>query len=52
MHKKFTLDNVFFKYQIFSFFLIVQKMITSYAEICRVGGLEADFQQVLFDQFS
>ena len=27
-------------------------MEASYAEICRVGNLEADFQQVLLDQLS
>ena len=36
--------------QIFSLFPIV-KMNANFAEICRVGNLEADFQQVLLVQF-
>ena len=38
------------KNQIFSLFLIV-KMNANYAEICRVGNLEADLEQVPFVQF-
>ena len=41
---------VFKKTQIFSLFPIV-KMNADYAEICGVGNLEADFQQVLLVQF-
>ena len=40
----------FFLNQIFSLFLIV-KINANYAEICRVGNLEADFQQVLLVHF-
>ena len=38
------------KNQIFSLFPIV-KMNANYAEKCRVGNLEVDFQQVLLVQF-
>ena len=49
--KKFILVIVvFFLNQIFSLFPIV-KMNSNYAEICRVGNLEADFQQVLLVHF-
>ena len=41
MHKKFYSSHCFLKNQIFSL----------YAEICRVGNLEADFQQILLVQF-
>ena len=44
--KSFILVNVFLKNQRFSLFPIV-KMNVNYAEICREGNLEADFQQVL-----
>ena len=44
MHKKFS-SHWFLKNQVFSLFPIV-KMSANYAEICRVGNLEADFQQV------
>ena len=43
MHRMFILVTVFFN-QIFSLFSIV-KMNTNYAVICRVGNLEADFQE-------
>ena len=49
--KSFILVNVcFLKNQIFSLFPIV-KMNANYSEICRVGNLEADFQQILPVQF-
>ena len=48
--KKFYSSQCFSKYQIFSLFPIV-KMNTNSAEICRVGYLEADFQQVLLVHF-
>ena len=41
---------VFVKNKIFSLFTIV-KMNANYAEICRVGNFEADFQQVTLVQF-
>ena len=41
---------VFKKIKYFHFFPIV-KMTANYAEICRVGNLESDFQQVLLVQF-
>ena len=50
MHKKFYSSHWFLKNQIFSLFLIV-KMNANYAEICRVGNLKADFEQVPFVQF-
>ena len=50
MCKKFYSGQCFFKNPIFSLFPIV-KMNENYAEICRVGNLEADFQQVLLVQF-
>ena len=50
MHKKFYSSHWFLKYQVFSLFPIV-KMNANYAEICRVGNLEADFQQVPLAQF-
>ena len=50
MHKKFYSSQWFLKNQIFSLFPIV-KMDVNYAEICWVGNLEADFQQVLLVQF-
>ena len=43
MHKKFYCGHWFLKNEIVSLFLIV-KMNANYAEICRVGNLEADFQ--------
>ena len=45
MHKKFYSSHWFLKNQVFSLFPMV-KMNANYAEICRVGNLEADFQQV------
>ena len=50
MHKKFYSSHCFLKNQVFSLFPIV-KMNANYAEICRVGNLEADFQQVPLVQF-
>ena len=51
MHKNFYSGQCFFfKNQIFSLFPIV-KMNANYAEICREGNLEADFQQVLHVHF-
>ena len=49
MYKKFYSKHCFLKNQI-SLFPIV-KMNANYAEICRVGNLEADFQQVLLVRF-
>ena len=46
MHKKFYSSHWFLNNQIFSLFPIV-KTNANYAEICRVGNLEAEFQQVL-----
>ena len=40
---------VFKKSNIFTFSIV--KMNANYAEICRVGNLEADFQQVLLVPF-
>ena len=48
MHKKFYSRQWFLKIQIFSLFPIVE-IDANYAEICRVGHLEADFQQVPLD---
>ena len=48
--KFYSSQCLFFKNQIFSLFPIV-KMNANYSEICRVGNLEADFQQVLLVQF-
>ena len=48
--KKFYSSQWFLKSPIFSLFPII-KMNTNYVEICRVGNLEADFQQVLLVQF-
>ena len=50
MRKKFYSSKWFLKNPVFSLFPIV-KMNENYAEICRVGNLEADFQQVLLVQF-
>ena len=50
MPKKFILVVVFFKNLICSLFPIV-KMKANYAETCRVGNFEADFQQLLFVHF-
>ena len=50
MNKKFYSIDWILKIQIFSLFPIV-KMNVNFAEICRVGNLEADFQQVLLVQF-
>ena len=50
MHKKFYSIHWILKNQIFSLFPII-KMNANFAEICRVGNLEADFQQVPFVQF-
>ena len=46
MHKKFYSSYWFLKNQIVSLFPIV-KMNANYVEICWVGNLEEDFQQVL-----
>ena len=43
--KSFILVIAFFLIKYFHFFLIV-KMNANYAEMCRLGNLEADFQQV------
>ena len=45
MHKKFYSCHWFLKNQIFSLFPIV-KLNANYAEICRVGNVESDYQQV------
>ena len=45
MHEKVYSSHYFLKNQIFSLFPIVEKN-ANYAEICRVGNLEASFQQV------
>ena len=50
MHKKFYSSHWILKNQIFLLFPMV-KMNANYAEICRVGNLEADFQQVSLVQF-
>ena len=50
MHKKFYSSHRFLKNQIFPLFPIV-KMNANYAEICRIGNLEADFEQVPFVHF-
>ena len=50
MRIKFYSSQWFLKNPIFSLFPIV-KMNENYAEICRVGNLEADFQQVSLVQF-
>ena len=50
MHNQFYYSQWFLNNQIFSLFPTV-KMNANYAEICRVGNLEADFQQVMFVQF-
>ena len=50
MHKKFSYSHWFLKNQIYLLFPIV-RMNANYAEICRVGNLEADFQQVRLVQF-
>ena len=44
MHKKFYSSHRLLKNQIFSLFSH-SKMNANYAEICRVGNLEADFQR-------
>ena len=56
MHKKFYSSLVFKKSNIFTFFhskkdFSIVKKNANYAEICRVGTLEADFQQVPLVQF-
>ena len=51
MHKKFYSSHWFLKNQIFLLFPLV-KMDVNYAEICWVGNLEADFQQVSLVQSS
>ena len=48
--KKFYSSHWILKNQTFSLFPIV-KMNTNYTEICRVGNLEADFQQVPLGHF-
>ena len=50
MHKKVYSSHYFVKNQIFSLFTIV-KMNANNAEICRVGNLEVNFQQVLLVHF-
>ena len=50
MHEKNYSSYWFLKNKIFSRFPIA-KMNANYAEICRVGNLVADFQQVPFVQF-
>ena len=50
MHKDFYSSQWFLKNQIFSLFPIV-KMNAYYAESCRTGNLETDFQQVPHVQF-
>ena len=46
MHEKINSSHWFFlKNKIFSLFPVI-KMNANYVEICRVGNLEADFQQV------
>ena len=50
MHKKFYSSHPVLKNQKFSLFPIV-KMDVNSAEICWVGNLEADFQQVSLVQF-
>ena len=45
MHKKFYSSHLLLS------LLPVVKMNANCAEMCRVGNLEADFQQVLFVQF-
>ena len=51
MHKKFYSRHCFLKKnQLFSLFPIV-KMNANYADICRVGKLETDFQQILLVHF-
>ena len=49
MHNKFYSSHWFLKNQICSLFPTV-KMNANYAEICRVGYLEAEFLQVPLDQ--
>ena len=46
MHKKFYFNHWCLENQILSLFSIVK--LGANAEICRVGNLEADFQQVPF----
>ena len=46
VHKSFILVISFQKIEYFYLFSIV-KMNANYAEICRVGNLAADFQQVM-----
>ena len=50
MQKQFYSGQWYLKDQIFSLFPIV-KMNANYAEICRVGNLEADFQHILLAHF-
>ena len=50
MHYKSYSSFWFLKIQIVSLFSIVNRN-ANYAEICRVGNLEADFQQVPLVQF-
>ena len=50
MHEKFYSSQWFLENQTFSLFPIV-KMNANYAEICRVGNLEANFQQVTLVYF-
>ena len=50
MQENIYSSHCFLENQIFSLFPIV-KMNANHAEICRVGNLEADFQQVGLIQF-
>ena len=50
--KKFYCSHWFKKKKIKYFHFTIVKMNANYAEICRVGNVEADFQQVLLVQFS
>ena len=50
MHKKFYYSHWFLiQSNIFNFAIV--KMDVNYAEICRVGNLEADFQQISLVEF-
>ena len=49
--KKFYCYNSFLKNQIFSLFFPIVKMNANYAEIRRLGNLEADFQKVQLVHF-
>ena len=49
MHKKVLFYSLDFKKS--NIFTPIVKMNVNFAEICRVGNLEADFQQVPLVQF-